>query len=293
MNALIPVFKDRPATVTRDGVTTFISVHDAEFLREYRERRDRMLAVHPDRLRHIRPSRKVNGYQFDQLRQQLFSWYLKERTWYREFDLKPPVIITTMEAREARKELSLPGDTPIEPLSARDAWIRFEQERKLHEYWRRKSAERGKMMRKISLMVLCLLLPIAAAAQTTPCDTSTATTIYNPTLAHVPLTDFTATLPDSTTPLYDTVVIGFFLPGVTPNAENFVSSTTVPRGSLKNSGGSCYTATLGAVPTAARTIAFRKVRTAPEPDVSPWGATSGPFASLAALTPPGAARVSK
>jgi hypothetical protein len=135
-------------------------------------------------------------------------------------------------------------------------------------------------------------LILVALLQTTPCETTG--TVYNPTLFATVLTDYAATLPDSGLPFYDRIEVGFFLPTVDPATGGApVSTALVDKALLKNAGGSCYTGALASVPTAARRIATRKVRTTPEPQTGGWGPLSPNFFSLAALTPTGPTSISK
>lgn len=142
--------------------------------------------------------------------------------------------------------------------------------------------------------VLLLTLFSAPVFAQDPCATPVTTTVYNPAAIVFQSDDYGATLPLSTTPMWDKVVIGHFLDttAASPISESEIDRTAF---ALVSGTTNCYRAPIAfaAVPTNARVSAVKVKRTTVEPAESPWSAKSNPFAQLAALSAPVAVRRTK
>lgn len=82
--SLIPVRGDRPAIVPWQGGRVFVSVHDAEHLRQRAAWKKALAEAHPD----------AGGttLRFDRVRRQRERWEAAEREWYAQYGLVPPPV---------------------------------------------------------------------------------------------------------------------------------------------------------------------------------------------------------
>jgi hypothetical protein len=49
MTSLVPVIQGRPSTISKNGCTLFVSVHDQFYIQEYKRLKQQILDCHPDR----------------------------------------------------------------------------------------------------------------------------------------------------------------------------------------------------------------------------------------------------
>lgn len=82
--SLIPVRGDRPAIVPWQGGRVFVSVHDAEHLRQRAAWKRELAAAHPDA--------GGSNLRFDRVRRQRERWDESERAWYAQYGLVPPPV---------------------------------------------------------------------------------------------------------------------------------------------------------------------------------------------------------
>jgi biotin operon repressor len=80
--AAVPVYRDRPATITKDGVTVYVSVHDAEYLRQKAVWKQRLADAHPDR--------GGTDHAFRRLTKHRERWQAEEGAWYAALGLAAP-----------------------------------------------------------------------------------------------------------------------------------------------------------------------------------------------------------
>jgi hypothetical protein len=84
--ALLTTYPDRPAVVPHQRGRVYVSVHDAEYLRQKAEWKQRLAAVHPDTTGH-------SGFTFRKLLKERTRWEADERAWYAQFNLTPPDVL--------------------------------------------------------------------------------------------------------------------------------------------------------------------------------------------------------
>jgi hypothetical protein len=86
MSAALPVYRDRPAIVpSPDGRgRVYISVHDAEYLRQKSEWRRKLFEAHPDH--------GGSDLRFHRTRRQQKAWEQSEADWYAQYRLTPPLV---------------------------------------------------------------------------------------------------------------------------------------------------------------------------------------------------------
>lgn len=82
--SLIPVRGDRPAVVPWQGGRVFVSVHDAEHLRQRAAWKKALAEAHPDA--------GGTSLRFDRVRRQRERWEAAEREWYAQYGLVPPPV---------------------------------------------------------------------------------------------------------------------------------------------------------------------------------------------------------
>ena len=87
MSLPLPVYRDRPAFIPHAGGRIYISVHDAEYLRQRSEWRRKLAAAHPD-------SPTGNSFTFRRLKSQRDKWEATEVEWYAQHGLTPPELST-------------------------------------------------------------------------------------------------------------------------------------------------------------------------------------------------------
>ncbi len=89
MNAVLPVYQDRPAIVPGpDGWRIYISVHDAEYLRQRAEWKRKLADAHPDA--------GGTSFRFRQAVKARDRWEADEEAWYAQHGLTlPPVSSST------------------------------------------------------------------------------------------------------------------------------------------------------------------------------------------------------
>jgi biotin operon repressor len=79
----LPVYRDRPSVVPHEGGRIYISVHDAEYLRQRAEWKRKLAEAHPD-------SPTGTAFSFRQTLKKRDRWDADETAWYARYGLTPP-----------------------------------------------------------------------------------------------------------------------------------------------------------------------------------------------------------
>lgn len=157
-------------------------------------------------------------------------------------------------------------------------------------------------MKTIAMLVallITLIIPSMAAAQTDPCSSSATTTVLSPSSIYAVLPDFNGTVDGTASPLYTEIIVGIFNTGVNPATGAPVQTLTVPKANatVVNATTGCYKltpTTILSLPLNVQQFGAAKVRrTTPDVAESDWSPLSNPFVRPAALSAPSAVRFTR
>ncbi len=98
MSAALPVYRDRPAILPSAGGRVYISVHDAEYLRQRSEWKRKLADAHPDA--------GGTSFRFRQAVKARDRWQATEEAWYGQHGLTPPLPVSTSDARVSATSLT-------------------------------------------------------------------------------------------------------------------------------------------------------------------------------------------
>lgn len=103
---LVPTFGTRPPVVRVGGGVVHVSVHDAEFLRQWREWRRRLAAAHPDK--------GGTEYRFRTALGKYRKWEFAEAKWYAQIGIDPPKQLHTLKQNLA-EVVAIEAPVPLPP----------------------------------------------------------------------------------------------------------------------------------------------------------------------------------
>ncbi len=127
--AMVPTIPGRPTIAYKDGATVFVCVHDAHFIAEQRKWKTRLAYNHPDAIQsrmqlQLKSSehqfadmwakglskRKCSlGHGFRETERRYQTWLARERVWYAQFGLEPPL----WGKQVTHDSVGVDGDTQI------------------------------------------------------------------------------------------------------------------------------------------------------------------------------------
>lgn len=144
-------------------------------------------------------------------------------------------------------------------------------------------------MKVLIVLSMLVLLAVPVQAQVNPCDKPVSEVALDPTRVFIKLADFTATIPGTSTFVFDRIVVGNFLEGVDPaTGGKPVDETVLTRDEFLPVSGApdCHVAVvgMGATPTAAKRSATRTRRTLDSAE-GEWSPLGNPFVNRPAAPP--------
>lgn len=96
---LVPTFGTRPPIIAINGGVVHVSVHDAEFLRRWREWRHIIAAAHPDR--------GGTNKSFRATLAKYRAWEWDEAKWYAQIGIFPPKVVSEAALSRGHKTIKL------------------------------------------------------------------------------------------------------------------------------------------------------------------------------------------